>query len=177
MDKITAIKCNGFIDIIESDIEISDEYVDMENIENVLSDYDDGIFKITHLKLYSDSGQMGDFGQWEIAPYTCIDDFKVKKLCDIYEYITNAEKAYNKKQRTEKMCDNLQKYVKSFSNDKVKYNLCKVWHHDKLALREVYGETFQCFKTIHEFENDSLSAQNIGRMRKWIENYFYNIQK
>jgi hypothetical protein len=35
MDKITLIKSNGFIDVIESDIEISDDYVDMEVIKGV----------------------------------------------------------------------------------------------------------------------------------------------
>jgi hypothetical protein len=176
MDKITLIKTNGFIDVIESDIEISDDYVDMENIENTLSNYDDGIFQITNIKLYHDSGQI-NFGRWEIAPYVCIDNCKVKKVCNIYEYTTNAEKIHNRKLRKEKMRDNLQKFVQSFSNDKVKYQLCKVWAHDKLALREVSGETFQMFKTIHEFENDSLSTQNIGAIKKWINEYFNGFEK
>lgn len=176
MDKITLIKSNGFIDIIESDIEISDDYVDMESIENILSDYENGIFQITHIKLYHDSGQMGDLGRYEIAPYVSIDNYKIKKLCNIHNYTTNTEKTYKRKLRKEKSRDNLQKFVQSFSTDTTKYELCKVWTNDKLALREVSGETFQTFKTIHNFENDSLSTNNIKSIKKWINDYFNGLK-
>ena len=75
------------------------------------------------------------------------------------------------------MRENLQLFVSSFSNNRVKYALCKVWQYDKLALREVSGETFTMFKTIHEFENDSLSTQNINKIKKWIKEYFSGLEQ
>lgn len=175
MKKIILIKCNGFIDIISSDIEISDNYVEMESIEQEVEKYDDVILQLSHIKISYDPGEMGDFGRYDIRPYYKID-CKVKKLCDVFDYVTKSEKkdiAYNKSIRR---MENLQKYVASFSTEEKRYTLCKVWQHDKVALREVEGETFHMFKTIHQFESNSMSKNNCQKIRNWINEYF-NVQK
>ena len=177
MDEILIIKTNGFLEIIESDIEISNNYIDIDTIKDSMSEYDNGIYKIIDIKICRESGQMGDFGRWEFPPCFYFDEYKVVKLAEVYSYKTKEEKQYNAKKRKQKMIDNLQLFVSSFSNNRVKYELCKVWQYDKLALREVSGETFTMFKTIHEFENDSLSTQNINKIKKWIKEYFSGLEQ
>jgi hypothetical protein len=171
------IKCNGFFDVLDSSIDPHTGFnpflsVGHEDIEEILTDVDNVIFKIHKIKLYHDEGCPGEYGGWEIAPYTCIDDYKIKKLCKIHNYITKDEKHNINKENVHKRIEKLQNYVDSFSNDKVKYSLCRVWSYDKLALREVSGEGFCTFKCIHEFENDSATIKNISEMKKWITEYF-----
>jgi hypothetical protein len=175
MDKIILIKCNGFIDIISSDIEISDDFVEMESIEQEVEKYDDAILQLSHIKTSYQPGEMGDFGRYDVRPYYEID-CKVKKLCDVYDYVTKSEKEDIAHDKAIKRMENLQKYVASFSTEQKRYTLCKVWQFDKVALREVEGQAFQMFKTIHEFESNSMSKSNCQKIRNWINEYF-NVQK
>ena len=175
MNKIILIKCNGFIDIISSDIEISNDYVEMESIEQKVEKYDNAILQLSHIKTSYQPGEMGDFGRYDVRPYYGID-CKVKKLCDVYDYVTKSEKEDIAHNKAIKRMENLQKYVASFSTEEKRYTLCKVWQYDKVALREVEGHTFTMFKRIHEFESNSMSKRNCQKIRNWINEYF-NVQK
>ena len=171
MDIVIGLKSNGFMDIIYSEIEISDDYIEEETIYDKIPN-EDGLYKISIKSIRYDSGQMGDFGRYEISPYYEIEKCTVKKISDIYGHITGSEKEWNREQKAKRRINNLQKFASSFSTDQKKYELSQIWSHDKLAFREKIGQSFTCYKTIHEFESDSTSHKNLKHIKDWISDYF-----
>lgn len=177
MKTIIIIKCNGFFDVISSDIEISKDYIDLEVIDSIIEEYDNCILKLSNIKISYDSGQFGEYGRYEIEPYYTIDDCKIKKLCDIFNYMTKSEKKYIAESKAKKRVEKLQKYVSSFSTNEVKYTLCIVWASDRVALRQVDVETFNVYKTIHEFQSNSTSNLNLYKIKSWVNEYFKTVVK
>ncbi|HQF37438.1 MAG TPA: hypothetical protein PLL26_07435 [Candidatus Dojkabacteria bacterium] len=176
MEKVIVIKTNGFVDVLDSTFKISDDYISKEDVDNMVEDYDNGIFKIYNIKTSKFTGQIGNDGFWEIPPHSEVDSFKVKKLCNLTNYITKAEKEFNKKRRHEKELQRLREYVYSLSNKKERYDLCKVFNCDKLALRKVNGHDFVMYETLIEFDNDSVTLTNLKRIKTKIKQYFKNIK-
>jgi len=175
MNNIILIKTNGFVDVIESSIEISDDYIELDTVQECLDGFDDGMFVLRFKTVHYDSGQMGDFGQYEIPPYYYIDDYTVSKKVSLKSYVTKAERKYNRIALDERRAKKLQEYVSSFDTGEVRFSLSKLWGgHDSLAFREVTGSTFQIYKTIHTFDNDSPSVKNTREIKQFIDSYFTN---
>lgn len=178
MNQIVVIKTNGFFDIIESNVWIDDDYgVDIYSIECCLENVDNGIFliKFRNYQIVHVEGEMGDFGRYDVEPYTYLDNPKVIRKCELNNYITKSEKKAIRQSRDERRAKRLQKYVSSFSDETTTYSLCKIWgSHDKLALRTVTGSTFQQYKTIHTFEDATPSVSNCRNIKNWLDGYLFN---
>lgn len=172
MDKIILIKTNNCIDIIESDIEISNDYISIDELLIQTEDFDNCILELYNIKIKYDSGQEGEYGRWEIAPYYYFDKLEIKKLCDLKSYKTTSEKKQIRYNKLLKKKEKLQLYVEKFNTNNIKYSLCSLYGIDKLALRTVEGETFQIYKTILEFDNSKLTYKNLSDIKKQIDNYF-----
>lgn len=152
-----------------------DEYVDKENVDSLIENEPDGIYKILVREIYHDKGQEGE-GQWEIAPYYCIEKFTITKICGIENHITKEERNFNAKEKRVVKMKKLQDFISGFSNESIKYELCKVWH-DKLALRTKTGNIFQMSTIIYEFESDAVTDKNLKAIKDWCINYFNNFEK
>ena len=178
MDEIIIIKSNGFIEVLSSDIDLKNYDITLETLGYSVEKNEDGIYKIHDFRLRHDEGQEGDYGRWEVEPYYEIVDEKVTKLCDIDgNYRTNAEKQDRRDKAKIKRVERLQEFVRSFGDETGRYDLCKVWRNDRLALRSVTGNTFSIFHTIHEFDNDSMSYKNLKEIKLWIVNYFESLKQ
>lgn len=177
MGEILLIKCSEHIEILTSDIEIVEvgEYgVDYDCIHGCIEELDNCIIKISDIEIYSDSGQEGDFGRYEIQPHQYIDTCKVEKSFDIYDYKTKEEIKIKKAKTALKRATDLQEYVSSLSTDTTQYYLQKTWACSSLEFGTRSGELFKYYTPIHSFKNDKQSKNNIKKIKNWIDGYLKN---
>jgi len=172
---IILIYKNQFLDIIYSDIDISDDYINFEDIEILFNGEKDGLYSLNISDICYDKGQEGDFGRWEIKPYYYFEKHEIKRISRIdKKYITISEYKNKRKEKREKTVKKLRDWVCSFSNNEIKYDLCKIWScESKVTLRTVTGEGFRVYKDIHSFD-ESIKLSNLLRIKLWIYKYFKN---
>ena len=174
-------KCFEFPNVIMKDVEC--EY-DLTNIEDdlseLLSNYDPGLYEIEFESFDEFKGQRGEYGSWEVPPYRSIETISVVKIGDISkEYETPMYINIKYKELLKQRSENIQQWVNRQKHDdeKLEYLLMPMFHQLSFCTHEKSntGSFFMTnpikyypleltTKNINFIEDDLLKFFNLDKM-------------
>lgn len=161
---VVLIDDKGYWDIPNIDAIESIYMHDYEALGELYAAYNSGIYEMEILETDDFEGQMGDYGQWECAPYHCITDICMNKIGNISkDWKSNSQKKALLKQSLEDRLLSLSKNLP-----------------DGLLLQPHWGNTIifaskdtsssWMIKPIKQF-NNILTEENVSYIEKSVKYY------